>query len=290
MTETPTKQPNIPLYYDSLFKEVMVRHPDILFAFVKDILDYIDIKFDDDIEGIVPGYELLPTKRYKKIYRSDLLVKINNSFYIAIEVNSQGETDYFQRNNVMASMLYQIATYSGIRYKDLDKVKVILVNINKRKNKTNKAIEVGDLKDRDTNKTLSKTPFVVNLSIAKCKKLYYTGNYESKDDKLIRWMVAFQERDFDKIYDIMGKEVLMMEQQQRLIKQLKDYNAEDALLDDDFIELMHTLKEIDIEQSKREREEELKELTWENMAMLKASKKGFKKALKKASSKQSLIC
>ncbi len=69
-----------------LFKEVMVRHSDILFVLVRDILDYIDIKFDDDIKSVVSGYELLLT-------------------------------------------------------------------------------------------TLSKTPLVVNLSIDKCCKLYYTGNY-----------------------------------------------------------------------------------------------------------------
>ncbi len=32
----------IPLYYDGLFKAVMIRHPDILFALIKDILEYLN--------------------------------------------------------------------------------------------------------------------------------------------------------------------------------------------------------------------------------------------------------
>ncbi len=259
---------NIPLYYDSLFKAVMTRHPDILFALIRDILEYLDIKIDG-IKDVMAGYELLPTKKDRKIYRSDILVKILKLFCVCVEVNCKDQKHLDKRNHIIASGVYGIIAHSGISYKELSKLKILLVNINLGQNISGQAIEVGCLKEDVTNIKLTEMPIVVNLSIAKCRELYYNiGKYKSKDDKLIRWMVSFQERNFDKIFDIMGKEILTMEQQKRLVQQLKDYNDEESVLDDDFIEMMYNLKVMDIEGTEREKEQErqerLKKLTWEN--------------------------
>ncbi len=45
-----------------------------------------------------------------------------------------------------------------------------------------------------------------------------------------------------------------MEQQKRLVQQLNDYNDEESVLGDDFIEMMYNLKVMDIEETAHEKE------------------------------------
>ncbi len=230
------------LYYDIIFKIVFRDNVDILGILVSDILSF-EVSTP---KYAMSGYELLPTRKDQKIYKSDLLIKIDDLHYIMIEVNFQKQRILAKRNKIMFSKAYETIGRYGINIQDLYDLTIFCININRYYNATDDFLEVVYPTNIRNSEIVEDLPQSFNLSLAKCRDLYYNGKYKEQEKRIISWGLALMQSDPREVVKILGGEVLTMEQAQRLANSFQKTKSDDRyLIDDDFTNWMHELKMMD---------------------------------------------
>lgn len=163
---------------DVIFKTVFLREKELL---LKMIYDITDISETMQYEEIITGYELEPYKLNGKVNKSDVLIKINDRYFINIEVNFNHQRNVLVRNMIQLFKICGQVGESGISNSEITLRKVGQVNFNTFSNSNNKEYQRGYIRDDDGN-SLSELLHIWNIDIEKCYKSLY--NYSDKREKL----------------------------------------------------------------------------------------------------------
>ena len=206
---------------DVIFKAIFLREKEIL---LKMIYDITDISETMHYEEVLTGYELEPYKVNGKVNKSDMLIKINNRYFINIEVNFKHQKNVLYRNMIQLFRICGQVVESGMTDNELTLKKVGQLNFNTFSNSNNKVLERGYYTNEEGN-VLNDLLNIWNIDIVKCyKKVYNNIEYVQKLPKTVRWgaLLYANIKDTEIIKKIIGDDLLTMEECMRLVSRIGD--------------------------------------------------------------------
>lgn len=228
---------------DVMFKSIFLRQRDALITMIYDITG-INEKINKD--EIITGYELEPYTVKGKVNRSDMLVRIGNDNYLNVEINYKHERNITARNMIQLFRITNQVVESGMTDKELSLKMVGQLNLNTFRNLNNKIIQIGAYADLDTGRELDYGVIKIwNLDIEKCyKKLYNNTEKIKYATKMERWgaILYCSINDIELISQLLGDDLLTMEEKEKFIVKIKDANSSDRIIQDWMVEENNRLR------------------------------------------------
>ena len=229
------------LEYDTIFKATFIRRQEVLIKMIRDVFE-----IEDDINNplFIVGYELVPHSKRGKSYKSDILIKLSDDSYISIEMNKRIGNDILSRNIIQMSRIYAQINKSGDKDNIISKRTVMGLNINTFKTFTGKPVEKISLCETETGMIVSNLLSFCNIDVALCRKLVYNLGIE-KVSKAIRWGAIITSKSIKEISNVLGDDILSMEEKEKFLNTIKEVNDDERVLEDWMWEEHYRLKEID---------------------------------------------
>ena len=229
------------LEYDTIFKATFIRRQEVLIKMIRDVFE-----IEDDINNplFIVGYELVPHSKRGKSYKSDILIKLSDDSYISIEMNKRIGNDILSRNIIQMSRIYAQINRSGDKDNIISKKTVMGLNINTFKTFTGKPVEKISLCETETGMIVSNQLSFCNIDVALCRKLVYNLGIE-KVSKAIRWGAIITSKSIKEISNVLGDDILSMEEKEKFLNTIKEVNDDERVLEDWMWEEHYRLKEID---------------------------------------------
>ena len=229
------------LEYDTIFKATFIRRQEVLIKMIRDVFE-----IEDDINNplFIVGYELVPHSKRGKSYKSDILIKLSDDSYISIEMNKRIGNDILSRNIIQMSRIYAQINRSGDKDNIISKRTVMGLNINTFKTFTGKPVEKISLCETETGMIVSNLLSFCNIDVALCRKLVYNLGIE-KVSKAIRWGAIITSKSIKEISNVLGDDILSMEEKEKFLNTIKEVNDDERVLEDWMWEEHYRLKEID---------------------------------------------
>ena len=229
------------LEYDTIFKATFIRRQEVLIKMIRDVFE-----IEDDINNplFIVGYELVPHSKRGKSYKSDILIKLSDDSYISIEMNKRIGNDILSRNIIQMSRIYAQINRTGDKDNIISKKTVMGLNINTFKTFTGKPVEKISLCETETGMIVSNLLSFCNIDVALCRKLVYNLGIE-KVSKAIRWGAIITSKSIKEISNVLGDDILSMEEKEKFINTIKEVNDDERVLEDWMWEEHYRLKEID---------------------------------------------
>lgn len=222
---------------DVMFKSIFLRQRDALITMIYDITG-INEKINKD--EIITGYELEPYTIKGKVNRSDMLIGIGKDNYLNVEINYKHERNVTARNMIQLFRITNQVVESGMTDKELSLKMVGQLNLN------NKIIQIGAYADLDTGRELDYGVIKIwNLDIEKCyKKLYNNTEKIKYATKMERWgaILYCSINDIELISQLLGDDLLTMEEKEKFIVKIKDANSSDRIIQDWMVEENNRLR------------------------------------------------
>ena len=253
--------PIIPLYYDRAFKLIFNKSKEVLTKLLSDVLDY-EVK--DDAEIII-GKEALGKHIKGKYFIHDIVIKVNDTNYVCLELNANKYAYNINRNLYYIFDLLLSLLSIGMKIEDLDEYKVILLNLNMFSNICNKLIEEIGLFSKESNIKVSDIIKIINFDIAKCRKIRYNNNKEK--DNLVIWGSIFSAKTVNELSYLLGDDILTMEEKNRFLDNVRMANQNEEIISLWRSETNERLKQESIERGYREegKEEIIKNMLSEKL-------------------------
>ena len=233
------ERPIFRLCNDTVLKELFSKVPNALLLLISDILD-IDYDVIKTKSTVKLASELNKNKDKNKTTICDFLVKVNDTFYVNVEMNKSFYKGLTERNLLYASRILSNSVIKGTDYSELPKYKVAQLNINCFRNLNGKILAKMMLFDSDTGIVCTESLFFYNFDIEKCFHLYYNINEKvtKKENRLIKWGTILYTTDISSISEIMGDDFMSKEDKEKFIKTTEELQEEHRILtDDDIIQL-----------------------------------------------------
>ena len=229
------------LEYDTIFKATFIRRQEVLIKMIRDVFE-----IEDDINNplFIVGYELVPHSKRGKSYKSDILIKLSDDSYISIEMNKRIGNDILSRNIIQMSRIYAQINRSGDKDNIISKKTVMGLNLNTFKTFTGKPVEKISLCETETGMIVSNLLSFCNIDVALCRKLVYNLGIE-KVSKAIRWGAIITSKSIKEISNVLGDDILSMEEKEKFLNTIKEVNDDERVLEDWMWEEHYRLKEID---------------------------------------------
>lgn len=222
---------------DVMFKSIFLRQRDALITMIYDITG-INEKINKD--EIITGYELEPYTVKGKVNRSDMLIGIGKDNYLNVEINYKHERNVIARNMIQLFRITNQVVESGMTDKELSLKMVGQLNLN------NKIIQIGAYADLDTGRELDYGVIKIwNLDIEKCyKKLYNNTEKIKYATKMERWgaILYCSISDIELVSQLLGDDLLTMEEKEKFIVKIKDANSSDRIIQDWMVEENNRLR------------------------------------------------
>mgnify|MGYP003292024759 CR=1 FL=1 len=218
----------ISLYSDVIFKAVFKKCERILITMIKDIFE---LEEDVDNPITIVGYESLPINKNGKTYKADLVVKLSDKSRILVEMNYSNDEEVIDRNLVQLVRIHSDILPKGLEDSKLKEYRLKGINFNNFPNTSGDPIEMFAFCNIKTGNIISMMYSFCNVDLEKCRNLVYDIGV-SKLPKAVRWGAILKETNINKISDILGKDMLSMEEKKEFIENIKDVNSDDILLND----------------------------------------------------------
>ena len=227
----------IGLNSDVIFKAVFVRNKDVLLKMIKDLFS-----IDDSINPItIVGYETVPSNKSGKTYRSDLLVILSDKSYVLIEMNNSNGIESIDRNLVQLVRIHGQVLKGGTDDMELRKYRLRGINFNNFRNETGKAIDTFAFCNIGTGKIVSFIYSFCNVDIEKCKELVYDIDVQNLS-KSVRWGAIMKEENIEELSNILGEDMLSMEEKEEFLNTIKEVNDDERILNDWVLEKLAETK------------------------------------------------
>ena len=200
LKEMDKKVKMIPLTFDVVFKGVFERNTDILKRF---LISTLKLELDVDKTKIeISNNELLKenVKEYKKTI--DILVILNDTIFIDIEINRSNFENVKKRNFLYCDKLYTMLLEMGNKTSKLKDIYLYQLNLNA----MDSSITFGE--DRIVSYSeVTKSIYVKNkITVLKYlefyRNIYYTDIEKLSDDEI--WLVALTSRNFVELNEILS--------------------------------------------------------------------------------------
>jgi predicted transposase/invertase (TIGR01784 family) len=215
----------IPLTYDFMFKRVFTQNPNLLKELLISILQ---LELNPDTSEIIIENTELP-KSTKKEYRKtvDILVTINNTKIIDVELNSSSFNEIKYRNTLYIEKVATNKIESGINYQDMSNYYFYQLNLNIHKFKDNTGEKMFTMKDDKTNELLLDNLKIIYKSLDYYTKLYYTNNRNVSKDVI--WLALINTKTFDELEE-MSKLVMREKDRNKFLKDVKNASQDKLIL------------------------------------------------------------
>ena len=204
----------IPLTFDVVFKGVFERNTDILKRF---LISTLKLELDADSTKIeISNNELLKenVKEYKKTI--DILVILNDTIFIDIEINRSNFESVKKRNFLYCDKLYTMLLEMGNKTSKLKDIYLYQLNLNA----MDSTITFGE--DRIVSYSeVTKSIYVKNkITILKYlefyRNIYYTDIDKLSDDEI--WLVSLTSRNFVELNKILTH-ILTSSDRSKIVKE-----------------------------------------------------------------------
>lgn len=243
MTEEKQKK-EIRICGDIIFKAIFLREKELLLKMIYDITDISETML---YEEVITGYELEPYRINGKVNKSDMLIKINDRYFINIELNFKHQKNVLIRNMIQLFRICGQVEESGMSDNELTLRKVGQVNFNTFSNSNNKELE-RCFYTNEEGKRINDLLNIWNIDIEKCyKTLYNSYRKEEKLPKVVKWG-AILYSNLDDIESTLNRigDLLTMEEKERLIKRTNDVKNNKRIIQEWMVIENNRLREEDI--------------------------------------------
>ena len=213
------------LIYDVIFKAVFERVPDILIKMIREILN---IEESND-PFIFSGFESNSGSFNGKTYKGDVTIRLSDKSIVIVEMNYRKDKSVIDRNMIHLTRILSQILKSGTPDNDLKDYRIRGLNLNNFNNDTDEWIEHFAICNIKTNKIASNVYSFCNLSLVKCADLLYDNDIKNLP-KGVRWGTILLEKDIDKISQILGDDMLSMEEKERLLQTIEDVNDDEEIV------------------------------------------------------------
>ena len=230
----------IALSSDVIFKAVFKRCERVLVNMIKDIFE---LEEDSDKPITIVGYESVPLKKNGKTYRADLVVTLSDKSRVLVEMNNSNDEEVIDRNLVQLVRIHSDMLPKGLEDVNLNEYRLKGINFNNFPNVTGEAIEIFAFCNIKTNRVVSLMYSFCNVDIEKCYNLVYDIGIE-KLPKAVRWGAILKERNIGKISDILGEDMLNMEDKNEFIEAIEEVNDDENILNDWMLEELAKHKDV----------------------------------------------
>lgn len=189
----------IPIYFDVVFKKVFTKNPKELMDLLNSVLklnidvDRAKIRFEN-AEGYKENY-----REYQK--REDIMVVINNKFFISIEVNNEDFENVKRRNEIYKHKRHSMILETGEDVSKLKQIKVIMLNLNIRDLNSPYKEQIIYPYDVANEEIYDMNDITYNKYIVNYEKLYYNGDR----NKEVVWLTALTTNKFEKLYKALSE-------------------------------------------------------------------------------------
>ena len=214
----------LPLYYDCAFKVIFSKSTNILIKLLRKLLK---IEISDTAHTMI-GKEAVGRYIDSKNFRHDMVVAIDSTNYICIEVNANKHAYSINRNFIYLVDLLLSKLSKGLKVKELDNYKVRLLNLNMFNKEGGEVIDEAALIYLKSRTEATKMFKIIDLDIAKCYEMMYNKDIE-KDD-LIRWGSIFCAKTINELSDLLGDDLLTMEEKKEFLDNVRAANRDEELV------------------------------------------------------------
>ena len=239
----------IPLTIDIMLKNILENNDDICKDFLISILD-LGINPDDC--KIIHHNKELPLdnyKEYKKII--DFNIEINNSIFINLEMNRTNFSNVKIRNFIYHNKLTSTILKRGNKLKDIDKYRVIQLNLNAYDKSNNIGEDIIVPYSIKTNSIYIKENKIYIRYLDYYRSLYYNEDIEKTESDY--WLAILTSKDFTELNDIASK-FLDSKIREKLVRDVLKFSMDEFILDVD--ERIALDKIVEMETKKNAKEEE----------------------------------
>ena len=240
----PVERNNIKLCHDVIFKGIFLREKELL---IKMIYDITNITETMQYEEILTGYELEPYKVNGKVNKSDMLIKINDRYFINVELNYKHQKNVLVRNMIQLFRIYGQVLESGMTDNELSLIKVGQLNFNTFSNSNDKVLERVFYTNEEGD-VINNLLNIWNIDIEKCyKTLYNNSESEEKLPKVVKWGAIIYS-DLDKMEDTLERigDLLTMEEKEKLLKRIHTLMKDRKIIQEWMVIENNRLREEDI--------------------------------------------
>ena len=226
-----------PLVSDVIFKAVFKREEGVLLKMIRDIFEVEEATDPFTVAGL----ESTPNKKSGKTYRGDITVRLSDKSYVLIEMNYRQDKNASDRNMIHMTRVHNQILKKNVKDKELKDYRIRGLNLNNFDNETGEAIENYALCNIKTNKVVSLIFSFCNISLVKCRELVYDINVINLPNA-VRWGAILLEEDINKISQILGDDLLTMEEKESLLKTIEDVNDDETVMQEWILEENARLK------------------------------------------------
>ena len=226
-----------PLVSDVIFKAVFKREEGVLLKMIRDIFEVEEATDPFTVAGL----ESTPNKKSGKTYRGDITVRLSDKSYVLIEMNYRKDKDAIDRNMIHMTRVHNQILKKSVKDEELKDYRIRGLNLNNCNNDTGEAIENYALCNVKTNKVVSLIFSFCNISLVKCRELVYDINVINLPNA-VRWGAILLEEDINKISQILGDDLLTMEEKESLLKTIEDVNDDETVMQEWILEENARLK------------------------------------------------
>jgi len=186
----------VPLTYDQMFKRLFANNEDMLKRFLITVLK-LNLEKDRCKIKIVPNEPLKDINKQKGS-RLDILVILNKTIRINIEVNTEDFKDIKDRNVVFNSKSFTTNIPSGTGYSEFYRYVSIQLNLNTKPFYTEKNGEDEFyITSKNTGDKLVDNFVIVIKNLAYFRDLYYNGSENCKED--VVWLAMISSKNFSEL-------------------------------------------------------------------------------------------
>ena len=226
-----------PLVSDVIFKAVFKREEGVLLKMIRDIFEVEEATDPFTVAGL----ESTPNKKSGKTYRGDITVRLSDKSYVLIEMNYRKDKNAIDRNMIHMTRVHNQILKKSVKDEELKDYRIRGLNLNNFNNDTGEAIENYALCNIKTNKVVSLIFSFCNISLVKCRELVYDINVINLPNA-VRWGAILLEEDINKISQILGDDLLTMEEKESLLKTIEEVNDDETVMQEWILEENARLK------------------------------------------------
>lgn len=221
---------------DVMFKAVFGRHQNVLLKMIRDVFEV-----EETEPFTIAGLESTPNTKSGKTYRGDITVRLSDKSYVLIEMNYRKDKNAIDRNMIHLTRVHNQILKKSVKDEELKDYRIRGLNLNNFNNETGEAIENYALCNIKTNKVVSLIFSFCNISLVKCRQLVYDINISNLPNA-VRWGAILLEENIDKISQILGDDLLAMEEKESLLKTIEEVNDDKTVMQEWILEENARLK------------------------------------------------
>ena len=163
-----------------------------------------------------------------KTFRHDMIISINDKEFICFEMNANKYAYSINRNFIYLIDYLLSKLPKNIKVADLNDYRVELLNLNMFGNASNEVLEEATLEYSHSKRKATEMIKIIDFNIAKCYDMMYNEDVEKS--KIIRWGSIFKAETIEEISDLLGDDLLTMEEKERFLNSIRAVNGDEEIV------------------------------------------------------------